>query len=144
MPAIPKRSDQRAGHRSKADLEAVTKLEVDVLAEPPPLGWEPGHFLVRDLYESAKVSAQAVFYEPTDWAVLRLLLFQADVYLQNVAAGGRISSHALAQIVDGFSTLMFTEGDRRRLRLEITRKAAAPVEDASVTALAGYRAALGV
>uniref|UniRef100_UPI003D7E2E18 phage terminase small subunit n=1 Tax=Kineococcus sp. SYSU DK007 TaxID=3383128 RepID=UPI003D7E2E18 len=119
-------------------------MEASGPVEAPPLGWEPRHFLVADLYRAAVDSAQAVYFEPSDWATLRLILFQADAYLAGLEAGGRLSSTMLETITRALGSLLFTESDRRRVRVEVARTGAGASEDASVTALAGYRKALGL
>jgi hypothetical protein len=69
----------------------------------------------RRWYEALRRSAQVQFYEPSDWAQAELIVQAIDDYLKDPKA-----SH-LAAIERLSSSLMVSEGDRRRMRLEVER-----------------------
>lgn len=137
----PKRSDQRLGHRSKAEKDATTKapgaVEVEV-PEPDP-DWHP---IATRWFVSLAKSGQSRFYEPSDWAVA---LYVAEGMSRSLLAS-RLSANLFAAVVSASSNLLVTEGDRRRLRIELERAAgdgAEAVDEAKVTALDAYRRAAG-
>jgi hypothetical protein len=126
--------------------------EVD-LDEPVP-AWEP---MTISFWESFARSGQAVFYEPSDWMTAYYLMEVLDRWLkpQDVKVGQRgslkdesgggdveyifepkivaIPGSVLNSILKGLTALMATEGDRRRLHIELERKAA---RDAAATGAA--------
>lgn len=144
---VPKRADERR-RRNKVD---TTQVEVVGEVEAPPAvrGW---HALAKKWYESLTTSGQAKFYEPSDWAVAQLIAesISRDLKPQFVGISEStgealyeaipMKGASLAAYLKAMSALMVTEGDRRRAQLEITRRAAAPVEaPAGVTRLDDYR-----
>lgn len=120
------------------------EVEERELEEPVP-AWEP---LTIAFWESFSRSGQAIFYEPTDWmtayAMMEILdrwLKPQDVKVGQIGsasgenAGGDVKyvfepkivpipGTVLNSILKGLASLMATEGDRRRLRIELERKAA--------------------
>ncbi|OLT13068.1 hypothetical protein BJF79_03695 [Actinomadura sp. CNU-125] len=129
---IGKRSDQRHGHRTKAEQENVTKVEVDAGTVPAMEPDEHWHEIAREWFRSLGESGQAVFYEPSDWQTAR---FVAEAMSRNLEAG-RFSAQLFAAVLSGMSSLLTTEGDRRRLRIELERAPKAdPDEQAGVTAI---------
>jgi hypothetical protein len=136
---IPKRSEERRRRNARTEAGESTEVEsLVVTGEAPYLSapeadedWEP---LAKELYEAALDSAQAVYYEPSDIAALRLLCesISRDLGEQFVgiseSTGEAIHERipmkgaSLNAYLKGFQSLMLLEGDRRRLRLEIQRK----------------------
>jgi hypothetical protein len=95
------------------------------------------HEIARDWYESLAKSGQARWYEPSDWATARYI---AEAMSRNLSAGAKFSAVLFASVLSGMSTLLVTEGDRRRVRVELER--ASEGGDASgdvVSELAEYR-----
>ncbi len=115
---VPKRINERLGHMSSADKEAVEKVPVAgaVVAPDPDDGWHP---IALRWYESLAESGQAQFYEPSDWATACYL---AEAMSRNLHAGQRFSAQLFAAVMSGMSNLLVTEGDRRRVRLELERQ----------------------
>jgi hypothetical protein len=122
---------------SHADMEDTTLVK----APAPNPHWHP---LARMQYEAAKRSAMRELYEPTDWAQLFVLCQTLSDHLSEQFVGftptGEIirevqamNGSTLAAILKGFSSLMFAEGDRRRLRLEVERRAAGHAAAAAPT-----------
>lgn len=132
---VPKRAAQRHGHRTKAELEQVQRAPGASVVDRPAAdpGW---HEIARDWYESLAGSGQSAFYEPSDWATAR---YVAEAMSRNLAAG-RFSAQLFAAVLSGATSLLVTEGDRRRLRIELERAGAVDAdEEAAVTALDEYR-----
>lgn len=125
---IPKRSDQKLGHRTKAELASIDKLEVSGPVDPGQLLVDDPHPIVQELWDAALESGQSQFYERSDWATLNLVLHELNCYL----GSERKNAQILASIMGALTELMFTEGSRRRLKFEIHRdkgKQDAPVID---------------
>lgn len=115
--------------------------EVD-LDEPIP-AWEP---LTIAYWESFQRSGQAIFYEPSDWMTAYALMEVLDRWLkpQDIRVGeirpaqqegGEVTylfepkivpipGNVLSSILKGLTSLMATEGDRRRLSVELERRKA--------------------
>lgn len=123
---IPKRSDQRVRNNKDIPIDKVDLA--GIVVNQPPLDVPGIHPMARDWYESLAESGQAMYYEPSDWQFARFVAVYMDEQLK--ATGGKLSSMMLASITSAMSNLLVTEGDRRRMRLEIERqKASAEVFD---------------
>ena len=112
---IPKRSEERI-RRNKPDVP-VDKIPVIGMVKAPELGLVDPHPLVVDLYRSLSDSAQARFYEPSDYEYARFCLHFADVLLKSQ----RPSAQLLASVNQMLTDLLVSEGARRRVRLEVER-----------------------
>lgn len=135
---VPKRSDQRR-RRNKPEVEITTAPGAAVVEVPPAdPDWHP---IAARWYESLAKSGQSRFYEPSDWAQAR---YVAEAMSRSLA-GAKMSGQLFAAVVSASTSLLVTEGDRRRLRLELERgnAEAAAARDAKVTALDAYRRAAG-
>jgi len=135
VPPIPKRSEQRRRRNSEEPDRLTLRA-----AQAKPLPLRRGiHPLARRWYKALTDSGQSHFYEPSDWAVALLLAEAIHDFVDDPKAA------KLNAILHGSSSLMATEGDRRRMRLELTREANADdtEEVAVVTALADYQDRLG-
>lgn len=134
---VPKRSDQRR-RRNKPQTPTTKVAAAGQVSRPGVLKhWHP---LARDWYLSLADSAQSRFYEPSDWHAARLA---ADI-MSRSANGEQVSSAEIGAMSKLMSELLVTEGARRRVRLEIERKAASAKDAAkSVTAIDEYRRRLG-
>lgn len=145
----PKRDEER--RRRNKDVVETTTVDIDNLIAGPvtiPVADEEWHPTARQLWDSFALSGQAIFYEPSDWATAYMLIDVLDRWLkpQDIKvgqtgvgsgdnAGGDIDyifepkivampGGTLTAILKGLTSLMVTEGDRRRLRIELDRKAA--------------------
>lgn len=93
------------------------------------------HEVAVRIYESLPVSGQSIFFEPSDWASAYLICesISRDLSPQkvNVASHGEPPEYEeivqpmkganLAAYLKGLSGLGMTEGDRRRMSIELTR-----------------------
>jgi hypothetical protein len=106
------------------------------LPEPDPL-WHP---IATDWYLSLQQSGQAQFYEPSDWAMAR---YAAELMSRGLSSDRPPNGQYVAALNSVMASLLTTEGDRRRARIELERKPAVKAAPASVTAIADYRASIG-
>ncbi|WP_245876964.1 hypothetical protein [Streptomyces uncialis] len=107
-----------------------------VLPDPDPL-WHP---IAADWYLSLRESGQAAFYEPSDWAMAR---YAAELMSRGLCSDRPPNGQYVAALNSVMASLLATEGDRRRARIELERKPTARQAPASVTAIADYRSSIG-
>lgn len=112
---VPKRSEQRI-RRNKDDVP-IDKIEVVGDVDVPELGFSDPHPMIQDLYESLAQSAQARYYEPSDWQYARFTLHFADQLVKS----SRPSAQLLTAVNQALTDLLVSEGSRRRVRLEVER-----------------------
>lgn len=131
---VPKRTEQRR-RRNKPEV-AVERAE-GAPAVPVPSADPEWHEIARDWFESLARSGQSRWYEPSDWATAR---YVAEAMSRNLSAGSKFSAVLFASVLSGMSTLLATEGDRRRMRLELERASEGGDADGDVVSeLAQYR-----
>ncbi|MEV0556221.1 hypothetical protein AB0I27_22565 [Streptomyces sp. NPDC050597] len=135
---VAKRSEERMGHRSKEEKDSVTKapsgapVDLPDLPDADPL-WHP---IAVDWYLSLRESGQAAFYQPSDWAVAR---YAADLMSKVLLSERGPNGQLVAALNSVMSSLLTTEGDRRRARMELERQKPAGPKLASVSPLDSYR-----
>lgn len=123
---VPKRSEERI-RRNKPEYE-ITTIEAVGNVEQPDLGFDDPHPITVEIWESMAQSAQAQYYEPTDWSYAKFVLHHADQQLKT----SRPSAQMFQGITSSFGDLLLSEGARRRVAMEIERnKASAQVIDIS-------------
>ena len=129
---VPKRTESLNGHRSKDELAGskVTKaLGADDVARPEPdPDWHP---IARRLWDALAESGQSRFYEPSDWAVAYSLMDDLSYYKSSSKRSGQM----LATIMSAMSSLLVTEGDRRRVQIELARPSAEDSEESTKVAV---------
>ncbi|MFE9398658.1 hypothetical protein [Streptomyces flavidovirens] len=138
---IPKRSEERR-RRNKDDGPDLVQAPAGPPAELPDLP-EPAehwHEIAVDWYLSLRESGQAAFYEPSDWAVAR---YAAELMSRALQSDRPPNGQLVAALNSVMSSLLSTEGERRRARMELERKPAAKQGPASVTAIADYQSRIG-
>lgn len=126
---IGKRDEERV--RRNAPESPTDTVQVIGAVSIPELGdmsYEgETHPLIEEMYEAIKQSAAVKYYEPTDWQFARLTLYTLNQEL--IAArhmGKPIGAMKLTAINQMLSSLLLTEGDRRRVRLEVERNTGTP------------------
>jgi hypothetical protein len=128
---IPKRSDQQAGHKSQAEKDEITKIKMEGEVNAPSLGRFPGMLtqnITKAFWESLKESGQAQFYEPSDWMTALTALHLLDKQLRpyedkdGKMKVGQVSPTMVAAVWQMLTSIAVTEGERRRLRIEVERK----------------------
>lgn len=134
IPAKKKRAEERTGHRTKAELEVVSNGQMMPVQWPrAPKGWQT---TTKRLYDSAKKSGYAHWYQQTDIEQLRFNLEQVDLQLKS----GRPMSAMMLQVVNALlSDLGFSESARRKANIELQHPEDNREEDAQVTHIAEYR-----
>lgn len=119
MSRLPNRESDLtpAGERKrKSRGTKVTKVKAgDGLTIEPDPNW---HANARLIWDSAQASGGKEFYEASDLAVLHLTCEGFDHWLTQ---GGRRSPELLRVLMQNLSGLLFTEGDRRRLNIELQK-----------------------
>jgi hypothetical protein len=115
---IPKHSSERV--RRNQDEGPIEKITAIGTVEVPELGIPNPHPLVASLYESMKTSAQSKFYEDSDWAYARFTFHFANKLLRQKQP----SAMLLSSVNQMLTSLLLTEGDRRRVRIEVERQQA--------------------
>lgn len=98
--------------------------------------WHP---IARKVWDSLKTSGMRDFYQNSDWAIAYSLMDDLSHYKNSA----KRSSMQLAAIMSALTALGLTEGDRRRMRVELALPAEEQ-ESASVTAIKDYKNRLGV
>lgn len=132
---VPKRTNQRMGHRTKAELAETDVVQISApLVDQPPADSE-WHPLAVRWYESLAHSGQAMYYEPSDWAAAH---YVAAVMTRNLEAP-RFNGQLFGGIWAAMNDLMTTEGSRRRLRLELERNTGDADTSQEASILAEYR-----
>lgn len=157
MPGPPRKKEAERRRRNKDGVETEVINLDEVLAGERivPVADEEWHPVAYDLFESMKKSGQAIFMEPSDWAVAYTLCETLSRWMlpQEVKVGERDTAElldivdgapvvlqgkeylyedkilpmpggVLTAILKGLAALMATEGDRRKLRLELERQKA--------------------
>jgi hypothetical protein len=124
----PKRSDQR--RRRNEPARPVVKPEGAGEVEVPRANsqWHP---TAKRWYASLAASGQSVFFEPSDWAMAYVVAESISRELKPqaiVTQSGKVvkvaqppKAASLAAWLKAAGALMMTEGDRRRLGVELQR-----------------------
>lgn len=144
---VGKRDEERVRRNTpESPTATVTAIGKVVIPELGDIAHEgETHPLVTDMYESIRQSAAVQFYEPTDWQFARLTLYTLNQEL--IAAkhlGKPIGAMKLTALNQMFSSLLLTEGDRRRVRLEIERNPDASPEGKVVDVTDAIKQRLGI
>jgi hypothetical protein len=131
---VPKRSNQRAGHRTKAEKPRTVKVPGAPARRPPA---DPEWVdQARDWYLSLGRSGQAAYYEPSDWQDARV----AAAMLSTLLSAPKPSSEMYKAFLAACDRLGTTEGARRRMRIEVERGAPKKDSPAKLAILEQYRA----
>lgn len=148
---VPKRSNQR--RRRNEPETPVTKADGAPKVEIPAADskWHP---VAKRWFESLASSGQMAFYQASDWATAYLVAesMSRDLKPQPIGVDEETGKPVVAVIplkgasltayLKAFTALMVTEGDRRRLGLELQRSGSA-AEAPEVPNLDDYRRRAG-
>jgi hypothetical protein len=126
---IPKRSDQRRRRNSPA--QPITKLPAARAVTVPEVdpSWHP---LATAWFTSLADSGQSAFYEPSDWGLAFLVAESMSRDLNPQVVGITDSGKVVTSVIPlkgaslsaylrAMNVLLVTEGDRRRLQVELER-----------------------
>lgn len=132
---VPKKDSERRRRNDdgielvKINLDELIAGEVEVPAADPK--WHP---IATQFYEGLQKSGQAIWLEPSDWSVAYILAesLSRDLKPQYVGMNEEtgeailmtipLKGSSLSAYLKAFSALLVTEGDRRRLRIELERQ----------------------
>lgn len=126
---VPKRSAERAGHRTKAERPDVVRVAEPAKAPPARRGWAPA---AKAWYRALARSGQSRYFEPSDWELARLV---ADLLSRQLRAE-RPSAEMVKACLAAMASLGTTEADRRRMRIEVERPVAGAADEAEQAAVA--------
>lgn len=134
IPARKKRSEERTGHRTKAELDAVSKGDMQPTTWPrAPKGWEE---VTKRMWNAAPRSGQFHWWQQTDIEQLRFNLIQIDMQLKT----GRPMSAMMLQVFNQLlADLGYNESSRRKANIELQHPESNEEEDAQVAHIADYR-----
>lgn len=131
---VPKRDAERR-RRNKRETETVAVEEATVEPYEPSSEWHP---VALQWYLSLMESVQSRFYEPSDWGTAYVIAetISRELLPQPVVVAGQgveyvvkpPTAAAVSALLRACGSLMVTEGDRRRLRVEIERGGGAEPE----------------
>jgi hypothetical protein len=131
---VPKRSNTRRRRNTGSEPTVISSRPTEI-PYPADSKWLPS---VKRLWESLAQSGMSQFFEPTDWAFGYITLGVLNDALTNTNnTTGQISHAAITGILASLSRLGVTEGDRRRLRIELESEA--PEGDPKIAIMADYR-----
>lgn len=147
-PAIPVKKAPRGAPKPKPDAAAaaVDKVWTPKRADPK---W---HVIARDWYESLSLSGQSEFYEPSDWMTAYLMAdsMSRDLKPQFVGFTEKgdiltepipMKGSSLAAYLKGMGNLLVTEGDRRRMSVDLRKgKEADPDAERALATVTQLRA----
>lgn len=126
----PKRTedlDEDSTWRAKREAETTYADGGNVTIPVPDEDWHP---IAYRLFESMRESGAARFYESTDWAVLYSFCEDLSYYKKQ----GRRSAQMLSAINQILTSLLLTEADRRRAKIELQADNREVVEETSESA----------
>jgi hypothetical protein len=115
MPA--KRTDQRHGHRTKAEQGQVDTSRRGSAVVEWPAADEAWHPIAAEWFASLPQSGQVVFFEPSDVALAR---YVATAMSENLSAG-KFSAMLFANVMSAAGELLSSEASRRRLKIELQK-----------------------
>lgn len=136
---VPNRESDLARPRSrKGSEEQETKRGMMRPVRVPRADpdWHPA---AKQLYESLKKSGQSDFYQQSDWAYAWALMDDFSYY----KLAGKRSAQMAQTLYSALGNLLVTEGDRRRVRIEL-QEPEPETTPASVLAIADYKRELEV
>ncbi len=129
---IPKRDAERRRRNKPTTPTDTVKMTGKVRVPAADKAWHP---VAAAWYRSLKLSGQSKYYEPSDWAMAK---FAAQL-MSGVLQSEKPSSEMVKALNVTLGSLLCTEGDRRRVRMEIERQAEGG--GAELTVMDAYRRA---
>lgn len=115
MPPMRKRSEERIRRNIEPPTEKVVAFGA---VTQPTLDFEDPHPTVVRLWDALCDSAFVKYYEPSDWEMARVMLH----FLDNQLKTYKPNANMVSVIQSMMNDLLFSEGSRRRVRLEIERE----------------------
>jgi len=116
MPPMRKRSEERIRRNIEPPTEKVVAFGAVI---QPDLDFENPHPTVVRLWDAVGDSAFTKYYEPSDWEMVRVMLHFLDHQLK----AEKKNANMISAIQSMMNDLLFSEGSRRKVRLEVEREA---------------------
>ena len=115
---VPGRSDTTRRTNHKAEIEKTEDRKVELPYEAK-VGWTKS---VIRLWGSLAESGMAQYYTSSDWAMAFIILDTLDLSLRSENhMTGQISFTAVNACLSQLARFGVTEGDRRRMRIELEK-----------------------
>jgi hypothetical protein len=111
-----KRSEERIRRNIEPPTEKVVAFGAVI---QPDLDFENPHPTVVRLWDAVGDSAFTKYYEPSDWEMVRVMLHFLDHQLK----AEKKNANMISAIQSMMNDLLFSEGSRRKVRLEVEREA---------------------
>lgn len=137
---LPKRTQERSRQDRPSDDRIPMAKGTAQGGDPFPIK-EHWHPMATEWYQSLSDSGIAAFYERSDWATAMIVAEELTHYFNTSTS--RRSAQMLTALFSMMTSLGATEGDRRRMRIELEKPKPA-IASASVTAIGDYKSKLGV
>ena len=131
---IPQPDESLARKRTRKGGEVKPLTVGERLPTKAPRANAAWHPIAKQLFNAAKTSGQSVYYQNTDWWLLYSLCDDLSVYKSKDYRSGQM----LQTIMSSMERLLITEGDRRRVRIEL-QEAPTPKPTLTVVGLDLYR-----
>jgi len=131
---VPKRSSQRRRTNSPEPQKVPATRAPGTYKVPLAAGeWNP---LAKRWWQALRKSDQTLFYQPSDWEHAYAWTAMWSMQLEN----GCPSAMFLASWDSAMGRLLVTEGDRRRVRIELEKPGKAdPDKEAGVASMQAWR-----
>lgn len=136
---IPARDSELARPRSRNGRDAPETTRGTSRKPTIPRADSAWHPIAKTLYDSLKKSGQSDYYQQSDWAFAYSLCEDLSHYKNQTRRSGQM----LASIYSAMERLLVSEGDRRRVRIELTEPPS-DEQSAAVLAIADYQKELGI
>lgn len=135
---LPKRDAERTRRNKEPEGSVSLAKGTAMGGDPFPVKshWHP---MAVEWYESLNQSGIREFYERSDWATAMIVAEELTHYFNTSTS--RRSAQMLTALFSMMTSLGATEGDRRRMRIEL-EKPKPEIQSVGVTALAGYKSKL--
>lgn len=136
---VPKRStERRRRNKPEGGIARAANTVVDPLGPEIPVELGITDPLALAWYASLRTSGQAAYYTDSDWTSAWVVARAIEKFSERPAAG------LMQAILQGMGNLLATEGDRRRVRMELERATDEdPEELAAVADFEAYQRKLG-
>ena len=135
---IPKRDAERSRRNKEPEGNVSLAKGTAMGGDPFPVK-DHWHEMAKEWYGSLSDSGIAAFYERSDWATAMIVAEELTHYFNTSTS--RRSAQMLTALFSMMTSLGATEGDRRRMRIEL-EKPKAEIQSVGVTELAGYKSRL--
>ncbi|MGW3323892.1 phage terminase small subunit [Streptomyces virginiae] len=136
---VPNRESDLARPRSRKGSEEQGTKRGQMRPVSIPRADPDWHEAAKKLYDSLRKSGQSDFYQQSDWAYAWALMDDFSHYKQT----SKRSAQMAQTLYSALGNLLVTEGDRRRVRIEL-QEPEPETTSAAVLAIADYKQELGV